>query len=149
MQRKAYLLGRLLAILAREGALNTSTLERALELGMVLPVQVIVPAITNLVEKGRGDMIAEIMEQLPQGAFHGGAHNMYDQSEFMMGYYHERGGAMRQMALKEDITTLTERYEVRIEPDLKQWMLEHGGAPLIRSLLRIERERQNVVVSQE
>ncbi|HLZ64412.1 MAG TPA: hypothetical protein VKR06_46385 [Ktedonosporobacter sp.] len=42
----------------------------------------------------------------------------------------------------DDPLMLTERYEVRMEAALKQWMLEHGGAALIRSLLRAERARQ-------
>jgi hypothetical protein len=43
----------------------------------------------------------------------------------------------------DDPFNLTERYEIRMEPTLKAWMLEHGGAALIRSLLRSERERQS------
>lgn len=152
MPGKSYLLGRLLAVLAREGALNTPTQQRAVELGMSFPAQVIVPAISNLIENGKGDAIAEIMEQLPPTAFGEGTQNMYEQSEFALGYYHERGGVARPLQLgEEDTSTLTERYEVRMEPDLKQWMLQHGGAPLIRSLLRVERERQksNGVVQEE
>jgi hypothetical protein len=42
----------------------------------------------------------------------------------------------------DDPFNLTERYEIRMEPTLKAWMLEHGGAALIRSLLRAERARQ-------
>lgn len=43
---------------------------------------------------------------------------------------------------EEDTAILTDRYEIRMEPELKQWMIEQGGAAFIRSLLRTERERQ-------
>jgi hypothetical protein len=38
---------------------------------------------------------------------------------------------------------LTERLVVPINPDLKAWVLDHGGASLVRRLLEAERERDN------
>ena len=142
MQSKSYLLGRLLAVFEREGALAT-TPQRAYELASLNSVPVLVPAIAKLNGMGKGDAIMDIMVELPMNAFSNGVLTSKEQADFALGYYHERNGVTRLTSLEEDTTAFTDRYEVRMEPDLKQWMLAHGGAQLIRSLLRAERERQS------
>ncbi len=43
----------------------------------------------------------------------------------------------------EDPLTFTERFELRMDASLKQWLVANGGAQLIRSLLRAERDKYN------
>lgn len=140
MQSKGYLLGRLLAVLGREGVLVT-TPERAYELACVYPAQVIVPAITRLIVKKQGDSIEGIMEKLHVDAFKG-ALVAKEQADFALGYHHERSGKTSAPSLADDESELTERFEVRLDDSLKQWMLANGGGALIRSLLRAERARR-------
>jgi ribosomal protein L40E len=41
--------------------------------------------------------------------------------------------------LQDEAQGLTTRMEIRLEPDLKDWIMQHGGAEFVRSLLRTKR----------
>ena len=81
------------------------------------------------------------MQQLPLDAFDG-ALNRREQGAFALGYMHERSGYSVPLIEEErdnDEPDLTERYEFRLDPQLKEWLKTRGGGAFIRTLLRAER----------
>jgi hypothetical protein len=71
-----------------------------------------------------------------------------------MVYLHERAGYLAP-TLEDDSDEegqeLTERYEFRVDPRLKEWIKTNGGGMLVRTLLRAERTKtaQQVVQTPE
>jgi hypothetical protein len=138
MTRTAYQLGRLLAALERLKA--TDQPRRLYELASIEPIHLAVP-LSKATAAGGEDTLLPIMTALPPDAF-SGTLNDTAQSEFALGYYHQRAEfrAGRLPKLPESEPDLDARYEFRIDPDLKAWTEAHGGAKLIRALLREARD---------
>lgn len=138
--RIAYQFGRLLAALEHLGA--TDQPRRLYVLASTAPAAM-QPAIARASAQETGaDLLTPIMAELPPDAF---SRQLSDEesSDFALGYYHQRAEfrAGRLPALPDKEPDLEERWEIRIEPDLKRWAIEHGGGKLIRALLRAARER--------
>lgn len=139
--RTAYQIGRLLAALEH---LGTPDPRRLYELASVEPVHLV--QMLNRVTADGGqeaeEILLPIVAQLPPDAF-AGTLNAEAQSEFALGYYHQRAEfrAGRLPALPESEPDLDDRWEIRIEPDLKRWALDNGGSRLVRALLRTAREQ--------
>ncbi len=141
-QVRGYLLGRLFALLAREGALEQPA-ETLYQQASTTPPQVLPMALARLVGAGKEELLYPLMKQLPLDAFDGPL-NRREQGAFAMGYAHERSGylvATVQEEHEEDEQELTERYEFRVDPQLKEWIKARGGGPFIRAALREERSR--------
>lgn len=83
-----YRLGQLLARLARAGAVRSA--ERAYEQAVLRPAAM-VPWIAEAQRKGKGLLIAQVMERLPADALAGSRTlTVEEQGDFALGYYHER-----------------------------------------------------------
>jgi len=139
-QLRGYLLGRLFALLAAHGALESSP-ESLYQLASTAPPQVIPRAIAGMIEAGKEEVLFPLMRQLPLDAFDG-ALNRREQGAFALGYMHERSGYSTPLTEEErdnDEPDLTERYEFRLDPQLKEWLKIRGGGAFIRNLLRAER----------
>jgi hypothetical protein len=139
-QVRGYLLGRLFAILAREGVLGQSA-EQLYQVASTTPPQVIPQALARLVEAGKEEQLYPLMNQLPLETFDGPL-NRREQGAFAMGYTHERSGYLIAQAEEEhdeDEQELTERYEFRLDVQLKEWIKMRGGGPYVRAVLRNER----------
>lgn len=134
--RKAYQLGRLLAALDHVGA--TNDVQRLYELASTEPSQMVavLGRATTKNEQAQ-NVLTPILAELEPSAFDDTLGNE-EQSEFALGYYHQRAefrrGNLPQLTMDEP--ALTERYEFRIDADLKAWVRAHGGDKLVRSLLR-------------
>lgn len=137
---RGYLLGRLLAALEH---LGTAERHRLYVQASVAPAA-LVPALARATESGEAaaELLTPIVAQLAPDAFAG---QLGDEegSDFALGYYHQRAqfrtGAL---PLDGEEPDLSDRWEIRIEPDLKQWALENGGSRLVRTLLREARASQ-------
>jgi hypothetical protein len=138
---RGYLLGRLLALLARQGALQAPP-EQVYQLASSAPPQVFPQALATLIAEGREEMILSLMTLLPLNTFDGGL-NRKEQGAFAIGYAHERAGYQLPLEDEEDgaelEAELTERYEFRLEPPLKEWIKVNGGGAFVRAVLRAER----------
>ncbi len=130
----AYQLGRLLAALEHLKA--TDNPRRLYELASIDPIHLAIP-LSNATAAGGEDILLPIVSELPPDAF-SGTLNDTAQSEFALGYYHQRAAfrAGRLPRLPESEPDLNNRYEFRIDADLKAWIKAHGGDKLIRALLR-------------
>ncbi len=139
-QTRGYILGRLFALLALHEALP-QPVEQLYQQASTTPPQVIPKALATLIESGKEELLFPLMKPLPLDAFDGPL-NRREQGAFAMGYTHERAGyplsALEEESEEEE---LTERYEFRLDPQLKEWLKLQGGGTFIRSVLRNERAR--------
>jgi hypothetical protein len=141
-QMRGYLLGRLFALLAMQGALEQPA-EQLYQLAATSPPQVIPKALATMIEAGKEEAVFLLVKQLPLDAFDG-PFNRREQGAFAIGYAHERLGYVLpelEEEHAEDEQELTERYEFRLDPQLKEWIKMSGGGTFIRSLLRAERAK--------
>ena len=141
-QIRGYLLGRLFAHLAFQGALEQPP-EQLYQQASTAPPQVLPKALATLIAEGKEDTIFPLMKHLPLDAFDGGL-NRREQGAFALGYAHERSGYATSVLDEdqdEEAQELTERYEFRIDPQLKEWIKAQGGGAFVRYLLRAERAK--------
>lgn len=139
-QLRGYLLGRLFALLAAHEVLEGPPTS-LYQLASTAPPQVIPKALAGMIEAGKEEILFPLMQQLPLDAFDGNL-NRREQGAFALGYMHERSGYSTPLTEEErdsDEPDLTERYEFRLDPLLKEWLKIHGGGAFIRDLLRTER----------
>ncbi|GHP00398.1 hypothetical protein KSF_104450 [Reticulibacter mediterranei] len=142
-QHRGYFLGRLFAFLAQQNVLE-QPVEHCYQQACTHPPQVIPQALATMIAAGKEETLFPLMKYLPLSAFDGPL-NRREQGAFALGYTHERTGASLPFAeedLEEDGQELTERYEFRVDPHLKEWIKREGGGPFIRALLRNERVKQ-------
>ncbi len=142
LQTRGYVLGRLFAFLAMHEALPQPA-EQLYQQASTTPPQVIPKALATLIESGREDLLFPLMRQLPLDAFDGPL-NRREQGAFAIGYAHERTGyslSSLDDEGEEEGKELTERYEFRLDPQLKEWIKLQGGGTFVRSILRNERTR--------
>ncbi len=142
---RGYLLGRLLALLAKQGALEAPP-EQVYQLASSAPPQVFPQALATLIATGKEETILPLMTLLPLNTFDGGF-TRREQGAFAIGYSHERAGYLLPLMKDEEDAAeleaeLTERYEFRVDPPLKEWMKANGGGAFIRAVLRAERAKQ-------
>jgi hypothetical protein len=142
-QHRGYFLGRLFALLAQLGVLE-QPLEQSYHQASTSPPQVIPQALATVIAAGKEEALFSLMERLPLDAFDGPL-NRREQGAFALGYTHERTGfplPSTEEEQDEEGQGLTERYEFRVDPQLKEWIKREGGGPFIRALLRNERVKQ-------
>ena len=140
-QTRGYILGRLFAFLAQHEALEQPP-EQLYQQASATPPQVIPQALTTMIKAGKEQLLFPLMKQLPLDAFDGPL-NRREQGAFAMGYTHERAGYLVASPEEDDEEEqeLTERYEFRLDPQLKEWIKLHGGGTFVRTILRNERTR--------
>ncbi len=141
-QTRGYILGRLFAFLASHEALEQPA-EQLYQQASATPPQVIPQALTTMIKAGKEELLFPLMKQLPLDAFDGPL-NRREQGAFAMGYTHERAGYVVGSPDEEgddEEKELTERYEFRLDPQLKEWIKRHGGGTFMRTILRNERTR--------
>jgi hypothetical protein len=142
-QYRGYFLGRLFAFLAQQSMLEQPP-EQCYQQACTHPPQVIPQALATVIAAGKEEALFPLMKHLPLDAFDGPL-NRREQGAFALGYTHERTGISFPSAeaeQEEDGQELTERYEFRVDPQLKEWIKREGGGPFIRTLLRNERIKQ-------
>lgn len=139
MTRAAYQLGRLLAALEH---LKATSQPRQLYVQASSHPAVLAPVLAKATSAGGVDILTPIVGQLPENAFSGELSNE-QQSEFALGYYHQRADFRKGLlpTLPETEPDLDTRYEFRVDTDLKAWVKSNGGDKLIRALLRSAREQ--------
>jgi hypothetical protein len=141
-QQRGYFLGRLFALLAQQGVLEQPA-EQCYRQASTSPPQVFPQALAAAIAAGKEEALFPLMKQLPLDAFDGSL-NRREQGAFALGYTHERTGftppSIEEEA-DEEGQELTERYEFRVDPQLKEWIKREGGGPFIRALLRNERAK--------
>ncbi len=140
-QTRGYLLGRLFALLAAHEALE-QTPQELYHLASTAPPQVIPRALTTMIAAGKEEVLFPLLSQLPLDAFSGPL-NRREQGAFALGYAHERTGFSPPPVEEEpddEEQGLTERYEFRVDPQLKEWIKTNGGGTFMRAILRAERE---------
>jgi hypothetical protein len=141
-QIRGYLLGRLFAQLASQEVLEQPAAQ-LYQQASIAPPQVLPKALATLIAEGKEESIFPLMKHLPLDAFDGGL-NRREQGAFALGYAHERSGyavSILDEEQDEEAQELTERYEFRIDPQLKEWIKLQGGGEFVRSLLRTERAK--------
>ncbi|GLV53535.1 hypothetical protein KDH_03880 [Dictyobacter sp. S3.2.2.5] len=139
---RGYLLGRLFAQLARQDTLQGDPAQ-IYQTASTTPPQVLPAALALAIQQGKEADLYALTQLLPTDAFSSPL-NRREQGAFALGYLHERSGYPLPGAEDEDDEPdLTERYELRIDPPLKEWIKRHGGGPFIRALLRAERLKQS------
>jgi hypothetical protein len=139
---RGYLLGQLFALLAAQGALEQSP-EQLYQLASTAPPQVIPKALVTMIEAGKEEVLFPLLTRLPLDTFDGPL-NRREQGAFAIGYAHGRMGSFNPLPEEEGHEgepELTERYEFRIETQLKDWIKTNGGGPFLRTLLRSERSK--------
>ena len=137
---RGYLLGRLLVVLARQNALE-ATAEQVYQQAYTAPAQVFPKALAVLFEE---ENVRTLLRLLPVNTFDGGL-NRREQGAFAIGYSHELAGYSAPLEEEHDDgeeADLTDRYELRVDPSLKEWIKARGGGIFVRSMLRTERARQ-------
>lgn len=136
MSNTPYLFGRLLAALEHTGYADRRLVTQASEVPALAA-----PALSRATAQHE-DLLLPIVAQLPPDAFSRPL-SEEEQSAFWLGYYHQRADFRKGVlpVLPEKEPKLEERYELRIDADLKAWVRENGGDKLIRALLRAARER--------
>lgn len=147
---RGYLLGRLFAFLAIQEALEGAP-EQLYPLASTAPPQVLPKALATAIEAGKEEALFPLMKLLPLDAFDGPL-NRREQGAFAIGYAHERAGYLVPLLDEEgdDVEQeLTERYEFRVEPQLKEWIKTNGGGAFIRAVLRAERVKQSQALTSE
>lgn len=82
------------------------------------------------------DILTHIMAEIPASGdpFPVSLPNQ-EQGDFWIAYHHQRA-AFRAGQLPKGEPSPDDRWEIRIESDLKTWALENGGSKLVRTLLR-------------
>ncbi len=140
---RGYLLGRLFALLATLEVLDESP-EQLYQKAAATPPQVLPAAIAKAIATGKEEALFPLLNALPLEAFDSGL-NRREQGAFSIGYVHERTG--RPVPLPEEETDdlepeLTDRYEFRIDPQLKEWLKTQGGGGFVRTILRAEKVKQ-------
>jgi CRISPR-associated protein (Cas_Csd1) len=141
---RGYLLGRVFALLARLEVLEGRA-EELYQNASARPPQVLPKAIATAIAAGKGEELFPLLSLLPVEAFDNGL-NWREQGAFVIGYAHESTGVVlpkREEESEDGEQGLTERYELRVDPQLKEWLKNSGGGSFVRTLLRTERERQN------
>lgn len=139
-QNRGYILGRLFTLLAAQGGLEKAP-EQLYQLASTAPPQVFPKALATLIEGGKEEIIFPLMAQLPLDAFDGPL-NRREQGAFALGYVHEKTGYrphFMEDEYAEHDATLAERYEFRIDAELKEWIKLRGGGAFIRDMLRTQR----------
>lgn len=139
-QTRGYVLGRLFAFLAMHEGLPQLA-EQLYQQASTVPPQVFPKALATVIEAGKEELLFPLMKQLPLDAFDGPL-NRREQGAFAMGYTHERAGysiSSLEDEGEDEAQELTERYEFRLDPQLKEWIKLQGGGTFIRSILRNER----------
>ncbi len=147
---RGYLLGRLFAFLAMQGALEAAPAQ-LYPLASTAPPQVLPKALATAIEAGKEEELFPLMKLLPLDAFDGPL-NRREQGAFAIGYAHERAGYLVPLLEEEgdDMEQeLTERYEFRVAPQLKEWIKTNGGGAFIRAILRAERAKQSQALTSE
>jgi len=94
-----------------------------------------------MIASGKEELLFPLLRQLPLDAFDGPL-NRREQGAFALGYAHERMGYPMPSQDEEhddEEQGLTERYEFRLDPQLKEWIKTQGGGSFIRATLRNER----------
>ena len=140
---RGYLLGRLLVVLARQNALE-ATPEQVYQQAYTAPAQVFPKALAALIEAGKEENVRTLLRLLPVNTFDSGL-NRREQGAFAIGYSHELTGYSAPLEEEHDDgeeADLTDRYELRVDPALKEWIKARGGGTFVRNVLRTERTRQ-------
>lgn len=138
-QTRGYFLGRLFALLAQQEVLEQPP-EQLYHLASTTPPQVFPQALAVLIGAGKEEVVFSLMQRLPLDAFDGPL-NRREQGAFALGYSHERSGYSPPLLEDEqddEGQELTERYEFRVDSQLKEWIKSSGGGSFIRSILRRE-----------
>ena len=149
-QTRGYFLGRLFALLAKHEALEHSP-EQLYRQASTVPPQVIPPALATMIAAGKEEALFPLMRYLPLDAFDGPL-NRREQGAFALGYLHEQSGhpiAREEEEHDSEEQELTERYEFRVDAQLKEWIKANGGGTFIRTLLRTQRAQLMQEVSKE
>lgn len=101
-------------------------------------------ALATLIEAGKEESVRTLMKLLPLNTFDGGL-NRREQGAFALGYSHELAGYTAPLEEEREDNDqdadLTDRYELRVDPTLKEWIKTRGGGTFVRTVLRAERER--------
>jgi hypothetical protein len=124
---QAYNLGRLMAALEAAGALPGWNVYTK---GIQEPHYTIVEGVKGLAERGKMNVIEDIMGELdaiPTNL------TIKEQGDYALGY-HQYKSEKSKPELK------TERYEIKLTPTEKAWLLANGGAERVRSLIKREME---------
>jgi hypothetical protein len=104
-----------------------------------------------MIASGKEELLFPLLRQLPLEAFDGPL-NRREQGAFALGYTHERMGYPMPSLEEErddDEQGLSERYEFRLDPQLKEWIKIQGGGSFIRATLRNERIKAAQAVTTE
>jgi hypothetical protein len=115
------------------------------------PPQVFPRAFAAMIAAGKEELLFPLLQQLPLDAFDGPL-NRREQGAFALGYAHERTGyPMPSLEEEHDDEEqgLAERYEFRLDPQLKEWVKRQGGGSFIRATLRNERLKAAQAVTTE
>ena len=140
---RGYLLGRLLVVLSRQSALE-GTAEQAYQQASTTPPLIFPKALGIVIEAGKEESVRTLLRLLPVNTFDGGL-NRREQGAFAIGYSHELAGYSAPLEEEHEDgeeADLTERYELRVDPALKEWIKARGGGTFVRNILRTERGRQ-------
>jgi hypothetical protein len=149
-QHRGYLLGRLFAFLATQEVFE-QPVEQLYQQASVAPPQVFPKALAAMITTGKEELLFPLLKQLPLDAFDGPL-NRREQGAFALGYAHERTGCPMPSLEEEhddEEQGLTERYEFRLDPQLKEWVKTQGGGSFIRAILRNERLKAAQAVTAE
>ena len=140
---RGYLLGRLFAFLAMQRALEGEPAQ-LYALASTAPPQVLPKALAAAIAMGKEEALFPLMKLLPLETFEGPL-NRREQGAFAIGYAHERAGFLIPLEEEGDEVEqeLTERYEFRVDPSLKEWIKAGGGGAFIRAVLRTQRAKQS------
>ncbi len=140
---RGYLLGRLLVVLARQRVLEALP-EQVYQQASTVPPTIFPKALATLIEAGKEESVRTLMKMLPLNTFDGGL-NRREQGAFALGYSHELAGYTAPLEEEREDNDqdadLTDRYELRVDPTLKEWIKTRGGGTFVRTVLRAERER--------
>jgi hypothetical protein len=140
---RGYLLGRLLVVLARQNVLEAAP-EQVYQQAYTTPAQIFPKALAMLFEANKEEHVRTLLKLLPINTFDTGL-NRREQGAFAIGYSHELAGYSAPLEEEHDDgeeADLTDRYELRVDPSLKEWIKARGGGTFVRNILRTERSRQ-------
>jgi hypothetical protein len=104
-----------------------------------------------MIASGKEEILFPLLKRLPPDAFDGPL-NRREQGAFALGYAHERTGyAIPSLEEEHDDEgqDLIERYEFRLDPQLKEWIKIQGGGSFIRATLRNERVKAAQAITTE
>ena len=141
---RGYILGRLLVRLGQLEGLEES-MEQVYQKASTFPPQVFPSAFATLISRGKEESIRDFMKLLPVNAFESGL-NRREQGAFALGYSHELAGYVTPLEEEPESSeieaSLTDRYEFRIDPNLKEWIKSNGGGEFVRTVLKAEQVKQ-------